>query len=100
MSYESAELAKQTLNAFLALQIAFINEIGSVAKAVGADVDDVSRVLLADRRVSLQAPLHAGKPFDSPCFTRDLEALECLMSPNDPCYPLVLSINPSNAVAR
>ena len=38
VSRESAELAKYTANAFLAMKISFINEIADLCEAVGADV--------------------------------------------------------------
>ena len=40
---ETAELIKYASNAFLAVKISFINEIATLAEAVGADVFDVAR---------------------------------------------------------
>ncbi len=91
MKPESAELAKHTVNAFMALQIAFINEIADLASQVGASATDISRVLLSDARVSPQAPLHAGRPFGGGSLKRDLKVLEQLTT-----APIIRAILPSN----
>ncbi len=93
MKPESAELAKHTVNAFMALQIAFINEIARVAQDVGASADDVSRVLLSDARVSPQAPLHHGRPFGGGSLKRDLKVLEQLT--HAPILNAILASNES-----
>lgn len=60
---ETAEMVKHSLNCYLGMSIAFINEIARVCAVVGADVDTVSASLLAERRISPKAPLKAGPPF-------------------------------------
>ncbi len=91
MSPESAELSKHALNAFLALQIAFVNEIAEVAYDVDASMSDVSRALLSDPRVSPLAPLHAGAPFGGGSLQRDLLVLEKLS-----VAPIINAIRESN----
>jgi len=47
----SAELIKYAANAFLALKVSFINEIGLVAERVGADISEVARGIGLDSRI-------------------------------------------------
>lgn len=91
MSPESAELAKHALNTFLALQIAFVNEIAEIAERVGASHLDITRALLTDPRVSPLAPLHAGGPFGGGSLQRDLMVLERLSD-----APILNAIRVSN----
>jgi UDPglucose 6-dehydrogenase len=60
MGVESAEMTKHAINAFLATSVAFINEIGSLSEAVGADASEVSRGLQSDRRIGPRAYLSPG----------------------------------------
>ena len=46
----SAELTKLAANAFLAQRVSSINAIAGLCEATGADVDEVARVIGADRR--------------------------------------------------
>jgi UDPglucose 6-dehydrogenase len=91
MSPESAELSKHALNAFIALQIAFINEIAEIAETVNASHVDVTKALLSDPRVSPLAPLHAGAPFGGGSLQRDLLVLESLSE-----APIIHAIRASN----
>ena len=47
----TAEMIKYASNAFLATRISFINEMGAICEALGADVQVVSRGMELDRRV-------------------------------------------------
>ncbi len=96
MSPESAELTKHTMNAFLALQIAFINEIARVGVAVGANADAVAEALLADPRVSSAAPLHPGGPFGGGSLRRDLLVLEGITVTHAVNAPILGAILGSN----
>jgi UDPglucose 6-dehydrogenase len=91
MSPESAELSKHALNAFIALQIAFVNEIAEIAESVAASHVDVTKALLSDPRVSPLAPLHAGAPFGGGSLQRDLLVLESLS-----VAPILNAIRESN----
>lgn len=95
-SWESIELAKHTTNAFMALQIAFINEIGRIADAVGAEKADVSRALMSDARVSPHAPLKPGGPFGGGSLKRDLLVLEQVGEDHKLVTPIIDSILMSN----
>ena len=47
----SAELIKYAANAFLALKISYINEVGQLAEKVGADILQVARGIGLDARI-------------------------------------------------
>jgi UDPglucose 6-dehydrogenase len=95
---ETAEMCKHALNAFLGLQIAFINEIARVADAVGANADTISRALLTEPRVSPQAPLRPGSPFGGGHLARDIVALTDVAVREGVSVPVIRHILESNAV--
>jgi UDPglucose 6-dehydrogenase len=74
VSRESAELAKYTANAFLAMKISFINEIADLCEAVGADVQEVATAIGADGRIGNKF-LHPGPGYGGSCFPKDVAAL-------------------------
>lgn len=96
MSLESAELSKHALNAFLALQIAFSNEMNAIAERVGAGGDDVFRAVMSDRRVSPCAPLKPGGPFGGGSLQRDVITLNELAAKANISTPILSAIIPSN----
>ncbi len=70
----SAELIKYAANAFLALKISFINEIGLVSERVGADISEVGRGIGLDSRIGPRF-LSAGIGWGGSCFGKDTAAL-------------------------
>lgn len=72
MSVESAELVKHGVNAFLALSVAFANELAGVAEHVGADASEVERGLKTEGRIGPRAYLRAGAPFAGGTLARDI----------------------------
>src|SRR5882757_523923 len=70
----SAELIKYAANAFLALKISFINEIGLVAERVGANISEVGRGIGLDSRIGNRF-LSAGIGWGGSCFGKDTAAL-------------------------
>ncbi|MGV1014277.1 MAG: UDP-glucose dehydrogenase family protein [Methyloceanibacter sp.] len=74
VSRESAELAKYTANAFLAMKISFINEIADLCEAVGADIQEVATAIGADGRIGGKF-LHPGPGYGGSCFPKDVAAL-------------------------
>ena len=91
MTWESAEMAKHATNAFMALQVAFANEIACVCRHVGADADVVMQGVMCDARVSDKAPLRPGAPFGGGSLQRDLMVLETLTD-----APIIHAIRKSN----
>jgi UDPglucose 6-dehydrogenase len=70
----SAELIKYAANAFLALKISYINEIGQLAEKVGADIGQVARGIGLDARIGNRF-LQAGLGWGGSCFGKDTAAL-------------------------
>lgn len=67
----SAELTKLAANAFLAQRVSSINAIAGLCEATGADIDEVARVIGADKRIGPKF-LKAGPGFGGSCFKKDV----------------------------
>jgi UDPglucose 6-dehydrogenase len=70
----SAELIKYAANAFLALKISYINEIGQLSEKVGADIAQVAKGIGLDARIGTRF-LQAGIGWGGSCFGKDTAAL-------------------------
>jgi UDPglucose 6-dehydrogenase len=70
----SAELIKYAANAFLALKISYINEIGHLAEKAGADISQVAKGIGLDARIGTRF-LQAGIGWGGSCFGKDTAAL-------------------------
>ena len=70
----TAELTKYAGNSFLAMKVAFINEIADLCEKVGADVLDVARGIGMDKRIGRKF-LNAGPGIGGSCFPKDTLAL-------------------------
>lgn len=73
-SRRTAELTKYAANAFLALKLAYINEIADLCEEVGANVQDVSLGMGLDSRIGRKF-LNAGPGYGGSCFPKDTLAL-------------------------
>jgi UDPglucose 6-dehydrogenase len=70
----SAELIKYAANAFLALKISYINEIGQLSEKVGADIQQVAKGIGLDARIGTRF-LQCGIGWGGSCFGKDTSAL-------------------------
>jgi len=96
-SIRSAEMAKYVSNAFHALKITFANEIGDLCETLGADLHEVMRVFLMDRKLNIsEAYLRPGFAFGGSCLPKDLRALTHAARSADLALPLLSRILPSN----
>jgi UDPglucose 6-dehydrogenase len=73
-SIETAELIKYAANGFLAMKIAFINEMADICEQVGANVQDVAKAIGLDGRIGRKF-LHVGPGYGGSCFPKDTLAL-------------------------
>lgn len=84
----SAEMIKYAANAFLATKISFINEIGRLCEAVGADVTEVAAGIGSDPRIGPEF-LRTGPGWGGSCFPKDSRGLAYLAAVNDVSAPVV-----------
>ena len=71
--YATAELVKVSANAFLATKISFINAVGEVCEAAGADIVDLADAIGHDNRIGRRF-LNAGIGFGGGCLPKDIRA--------------------------
>ncbi len=75
VGFESAEMAKHGLNAYLASSVAFANELARLCEATGADFREVEGALRSDPRIGRGAYLSGGLAFSGGTLGRDLRCL-------------------------
>ena len=74
MSNTSAEMSKYASNCFLATKISFVNEMANLCDHIGADIDDVRKVLGSDQRIG-SSYLYPGPGYGGSCFPKDIREL-------------------------
>jgi nucleotide sugar dehydrogenase len=95
----TAELAKYAANAFLAIKISFINEIASIAEELGADIEEVARVVGLDRRIGPHF-LRAGVGWGGYCFPKDIVALQGMAETHGVAARMLRAANEVNEEQR
>jgi len=94
---KTAEMVKYVANAFHALKVCFANEIGDVCAAMDVDAQEVMRIVLMDRKLSVsEAYLRPGFAFGGSCLPKDLRALLHAARAADVSPPVLSAILPSN----
>ncbi len=99
MDRASAELSKYAANAMLATRISFMNEVANVCDAVGADVDQVRRVVASDRRIG-PSFLFPGIGYGGSCFPKDVQALARLARDADYRFRILEAVETVNAAQK
>jgi UDPglucose 6-dehydrogenase len=74
----TAEMTKHALNAFLAVCVTFGNEIADISDEVGADAEQVMKVLRKEQRVGPRAMILPGLGFAGGTLARDVKTLQHL----------------------
>jgi len=91
----SAELIKYAANSFLAMKVAFINEVAEIASQTGANIKDISFALGLDDRIGKRF-LDSGPGYGGSCFPKDTRALRKSAAELQLELPLVANIDISN----
>ena len=73
MDLPTAELVKVAANSFLATKISFINAMGEICEATGADVTKLADAIGYDTRIGRRF-LNAGIGFGGGCLPKDIRA--------------------------
>lgn len=96
-SLEVAELMKFACNCFHAVKIAFANEVGALANAVGADGREAMALLCEDTVLNIsKAYMRPGNAFGGSCLPKDLRGLTHLALEKQMSVPLLGSVLNSN----
>ena len=99
MDRTSAELSKYVANAMLATRVSFMNEVANLCDAVGADVDQVRRVVASDRRIG-SSFLFPGIGYGGSCFPKDVSALARLAGDADYRFRILEAVEAVNAAQK
>ncbi|HEX9878686.1 MAG TPA: UDP-glucose/GDP-mannose dehydrogenase family protein [Candidatus Binatia bacterium] len=94
MDSRSAEMSKYGSNAMLATKISFINEVSGLCEKMGADVNQVRRVLGLDQRIGPHF-IFPGVGYGGSCFPKDLRAM-ISMGEGDLQLPLLSAVERVN----
>lgn len=95
MDTKSAEMTKHALNSFLAMSIAFANEIAELSEAVGANYLKVEDGLKSDNRVGHLAYLGDGEAQAS-SLLREVETLKTVAQEQKVSMPLIEQLSKPN----
>jgi UDPglucose 6-dehydrogenase len=96
MSPESAEMTKHAINGFLALSVAYINEIARLCEVVGADAREVESGLKTESRIGPKAYLSPGTSFAGGTLARDVTMLSEMGETSRVGLHLIPAIKTSN----
>lgn len=94
VSIETSEMIKHALNGFLAVSVAYGNEISRLCSVTGADAHDVAEGLMSDPRIGKKAYLKPGGPYGAH-LQREIYNLNAL---SDGKLPLLSAIHTSNEI--
>lgn len=91
----TAETIKYAANTFLAMKVAFINEMAKLSDSSGANITDVAKGIGLDPRIGSHF-LKPGPGFGGSCFPKDVKALGFTAKKYNLELPIIGSILKSN----
>jgi UDPglucose 6-dehydrogenase len=91
-SFETAELAKISINAVLSSQITMVNLLAKCCENLGANWSDIRRVLQNDYRIGRHAYLNPGLGISGPNLNRDLRTLSEIVVHDEGCSHYLSSL--------
>ncbi len=98
-SAKSAELIKHASNAFLAMKIAFINQVANVCEAAESDVMEVVLGLGMDRRIGPHF-LQPGIGYGGSCFSKDIAAFHSVAASVGVDFGMLAEVEKANIQQR
>jgi UDPglucose 6-dehydrogenase len=78
VNLKTAEMTKHALNSYLAVSVAFGNELGNLCDEIGANGHQIAKLLRLEPRVGKQAMLLPGLGFSGATLARDIQTLRSL----------------------
>jgi UDPglucose 6-dehydrogenase len=99
MNYESAELAKVSINLFLASSVLAANSLSQLAETIGARWSDIESALKLDKRIGSSAYTSPGLGISGGNIERDIRTAQILASLNN-CDTVLYSAIDSNSLLR
>ena len=78
MNYESAELAKISINMYLVSSVTVTNILSEICEKIGADWDEIKPALKLDKRIGKHAYISSGLGISGGNLERDLKSISKL----------------------
>ncbi len=97
---KTAEMIKYASNAFLATEISFINSIANLCEKLGANVNEVSKGMMLDKRIGNRAFLHAGVGYGGSCFPKDVKGLIQIAQENGIRFGILEEVENTNEAQK
>lgn len=82
MDLKSAEISKYACNNFLAIKLAYINEIANLCERLEINIENVLKVMKSDKRIG-EFYLNPGIGYGGSCLPKDTKALAMLAKENN-----------------
>jgi len=92
---ETAEMIKYAANCFLAMRLAYVNELADLCEKVGGNIEKVMEGVGLDKRIGLQY-LQTGPGFGGSCFPKDTEAFLHMAKNSDTSLSILEAVIASN----